>query len=48
LFGLAQNQRVDEVNIRWPSGLTTALKNIPARRYLTVQEQQASPQRPNR
>jgi len=46
LFGLAQNQRVDEVNIRWPSGLTTTLKNIPAKQYLTVHEQKASPQKP--
>ena len=37
-FGLAHHQRVDLIEIRWPSGLLQTLQNIPVNRFLTVEE----------
>jgi hypothetical protein len=38
LFGLGASRKVDELEVRWPSGQTTALKSVSADRYLTVTE----------
>ncbi len=38
IFGLASLKEVDRVEIRWPSGRTQTLRNLPLRRYLVVRE----------
>jgi enediyne biosynthesis protein E4 len=38
LFGLGATTRIDEVEVRWPSGMVNRLKNISANRYLTIKE----------
>ena len=38
-FGLGQNEKADEIEIRWPSGQTETLKNIVANQMLTIKEQ---------
>jgi hypothetical protein len=53
LFGLGTNAKVDEVEVRWPSGQITTLKNIRSNQYLTIKEsttnsRKASPQRQRR
>jgi enediyne biosynthesis protein E4 len=37
-FGLGAHERVDSIEIWWPSGLSETLKNVPADRFLTVTE----------
>lgn len=37
-FGLGKAERVDRVEIRWPSGKTEALTNLAARSFYTVKE----------
>jgi hypothetical protein len=37
-FGLGKAERVDRVEIRWPSGKTEALQNLAARSFYTVKE----------
>ncbi|HYN26323.1 MAG TPA: CRTAC1 family protein [Pyrinomonadaceae bacterium] len=38
LFGLGATQKVDEVEVRWPSGQVSKMKNVEIKRYLTVKE----------
>ncbi|MDQ2922069.1 MAG: CRTAC1 family protein [Acidobacteriota bacterium] len=38
LFGLGANTKVDEVEVRWPSGAVSTLKNVNANQYVTVKE----------
>jgi len=38
LFGLGANSKVDEVEVRWPSGHVSTLKNISINQYVTVKE----------
>jgi enediyne biosynthesis protein E4 len=38
LIGLGANPKIDEVEIRWPSGQITSLKNVRADQYLTIKE----------
>jgi hypothetical protein len=38
LFGLGGAQKIDEVEVRWPSGAVTTLKDVAPGRYLTVKE----------
>jgi hypothetical protein len=38
LFGLGTNTKIDEVEVRWPSGQITTVKNVPANQYLTIKE----------
>jgi len=38
LFGLGPAARVEEVEVRWPSGQVSTLKNIPANQYVSVRE----------
>jgi enediyne biosynthesis protein E4 len=37
-FGLGKESRVDEVEVRWPSGAVTRLNDVPADRVLVVRE----------
>jgi len=38
LFGLAKNRQVDEVTVRWPSGMTSTRKNVSVNHYITIKE----------
>ncbi len=38
LFGVAQNDRVDTISVKWPSGQTTTIKNTRANQYMTIRE----------
>jgi enediyne biosynthesis protein E4 len=38
LFGLGSSEKVDKVDVRWPSGATSHLENLPARKYLQITE----------
>ena len=42
-FGLGDNERVDEIEVRWPTGLTEAYGAAPADREITLVEGQGSP-----
>jgi hypothetical protein len=42
-FGLGDRDRVDEVEIRWPSGALQLLQDIAANQLLTVREADAVP-----
>jgi hypothetical protein len=46
LFGLGTNTKIDEVEVRWPSGQITTLKNIAANQYLTIKEGNANSKNP--
>jgi len=37
-FGLGKNPKIDEIEIRWPSGTVQVLKNVQANRVLEVKE----------
>ena len=41
LFGLGKNQKVEEVTVRWPSGLTSTLKDVTVNHYVTIKEEAA-------
>jgi hypothetical protein len=43
LFGLGNNQKIEEVAVRWPSGFTTTLKDVAINHYLTIKEEAAQP-----
>src|SRR5436190_5548579 len=38
LFGLESNTMIDEVQVRWPSGLVSTVKNVRSNQYLTIKE----------
>jgi hypothetical protein len=38
LFGLGKSEKCDEVEVRWPSGIVTNLKDVPINRYITIKE----------
>jgi hypothetical protein len=38
LFGLGTNVKIDELEVRWPSGQITTLKNVRSNQYLTIKE----------
>lgn len=42
-FGLGGQEKVDEVKIRWPSGVTQVLKDVPAGQVLTLTEPSTGP-----
>jgi hypothetical protein len=37
-FGLGKNLRADRIRVRWPSGVIQELTNVPASRFLKIQE----------
>ena len=37
-FGLGDAERVDEVEVTWPDGTTTVLKDVPARQTLRIRK----------
>jgi len=39
-FGLAGNQRVKDIDIRWPSGIRQVLHDVVADQILTIEEPQ--------
>jgi enediyne biosynthesis protein E4 len=39
-FGLAKNDKIQEIQINWPSGIKQTLKQVPADQILTIQEPQ--------
>jgi len=43
LFGLRNEKKVDEVEVRWPSGMVTKLKDVAPNRYLIVREDEGQP-----
>ena len=43
LYGLGPAAKVDEVEVRWPSGALTKLKDVAANRYVVVREEEAAP-----
>ena len=38
LFGLGANQKADALEVKWPSGQMSTLKNVGADQYVTVKE----------
>ncbi|HEX9421730.1 MAG TPA: ASPIC/UnbV domain-containing protein [Pyrinomonadaceae bacterium] len=38
LFGMAASSRVDDLEVRWPSGKVSTLKNVALNQYITVKE----------
>ncbi|MGH9577227.1 MAG: ASPIC/UnbV domain-containing protein, partial [Terriglobales bacterium] len=42
LFGLGASEKVEKVEVRWPSGGVTTLESPPVRRYHRIQEPAAS------
>jgi enediyne biosynthesis protein E4 len=38
LFGLGPSEKVDALEVKWPSGQTTRLQNIRANQYITIKE----------
>ncbi len=43
LFGLGDGQKVDEVEVRWPAGGVTTLRDVAVNRYLTIREDAGPP-----
>ena len=43
LWGLGGAAKVDEIEVRWPSGVVTKLKDVASNRYLVVREEEAAP-----
>jgi hypothetical protein len=42
LFGLGETQRVDALEVRWPSGRTDRMSGLPIDRYVVVTESSAT------
>ena len=42
-FGLGQQTRVDELEVRWPSGIVTTYEDIPANQFVTLTEPDTPP-----
>jgi hypothetical protein len=43
IFGLGTVDKVDELEVRWPSGIITTLKDVAVNRYLTIKEEARQP-----
>jgi hypothetical protein len=37
-FGLAKDDKIKELEIRWPSGTKQVLKDVPSNQILTIEE----------
>ena len=48
LFGLGGSTLVDEVEVSWPSGQISTLKNVTANHYLAIKEEPIKSKRPSR
>ncbi len=48
LFGLGAIAKINEVEVRWPSGQISTLENVRANQYLTIKESPANSQKPSR
>lgn len=48
LFGLGAVTKIDQLEVRWPSGKISTLKNINANQYLTIKEGATNSQVPNK
>lgn len=48
LFGLGASALIDEVEVRWPSGQISTLKNVSANQYLAIKEKPMKSKRPLR
>jgi len=48
LFGLGGSTLVDEVEVKWPSGQISTLKNVTANHYLAIKEEPIKSKRPSR
>ena len=48
LFGLGASALIDEVEVRWPSGQISSLKNVSANQYLSIKEKPMKSKRPLR
>ncbi len=46
LFGLGASTLIDEVEVRWPSGQISTLKNVSANQYLAIKESPMKSKRP--
>ena len=38
-FGLGTHAKIDTLEIKWPSGAQQIIKDIPADRYVTIEEE---------
>jgi hypothetical protein len=45
LFGIGNNEKIDSITIRWPSGQVTISKDVAIDRYVTVREDTSLPSR---
>jgi len=45
LFGIGDNEKIDSLIVRWPSGQVTTSKDITIDRYVTIREDTSSPTR---
>jgi hypothetical protein len=45
LFGIGNNEKIDSIMVRWPSGQVTTSKNIAIDRYVTFREDMSLPTR---
>ncbi|HEX8889228.1 MAG TPA: FG-GAP-like repeat-containing protein [Pyrinomonadaceae bacterium] len=43
LFGLGDSQKVDSIEVRWPSGVVTTTHDVAIDRYLTLREETGQP-----
>lgn len=41
LFGMGRNDKVAAITVLWPNGQSTAVKNVPVDRYITIREGQS-------
>lgn len=48
LFGLGATAKINEVEVRWPSGEISTLKHVRANQYLTIKESPVNSKRPRR
>jgi hypothetical protein len=46
-FGLDDAETADEIEIQWPSGATSILKDVPANQFLTVMEPSSDSEQQN-
>ena len=42
-FGLGKTAQVDEIQIRWPSGATSVLRDVRANQFITLREPTPEP-----